>query len=139
MIIREIFFDKFFEKKNITKTNWFKHLTYEDYQKDIFYNIVDNLYYLMNTQNGILFEDYLSDELNVIRYGIPDFSNLISLNYIDIKIIEKCLRKCIFYFEPRIQDIKIEVISKNKRPIINLLINIKNEDNVFRKSLFFKV
>jgi len=69
-----------------------------------------DLSWLLNTRTSIDGDRFDAEELSVIDYGMPDFGSYSPQNKKDRKRIAKRMKKAITLFEPRLQNVEVDVL-----------------------------
>lgn len=62
---------------------------------------------LFNVRNSLSINEYLSTELTVLQYGLPDLLTLSVQSVTDLDLLSAILKKALECFEPRLFDITI--------------------------------
>lgn len=72
-------------------------------------SVQDEVSVLVNTRSRLSIDNFLSQPLTVVDWGVPDFTSLSSENEQDRRIISRCLLKAIEWFEPRLSEVQIDL------------------------------
>lgn len=56
-------------------------------------------------------KEYVSDELTVLDYGIPDFVAMSSRSQVDLDRLQIAMTKAVRVFEPRLNNVVVNVMS----------------------------
>ena len=64
---------------------------------------------LFSTKSRLTMAQYLSSELSVLDYGLPDFTSLSPVSQKDITLMAEVLTKCLENFEPRLSMVLVNV------------------------------
>lgn len=77
-------------------------------------SIARDLFRLLNSRSKKNLEEYLTDELSVVDFGIPDVGVLGALSGSDIEKLEKVVNIAVNRFEPRLHEVQAKVRSSVK-------------------------
>lgn len=70
---------------------------------------------LFNTRSHTQCEKYLTEDLTVLDFGIPEIGVLGTLSGADQDMLQKIISKAIQSFEPRLTDVKVQVQPMTRR------------------------
>jgi len=87
-------------------------------------SILRNLQAILNTRSGLGVKKYIDDKavLDNQTFGLPDFTFLSLSSSSDTKTLQKIISKAIKHFEPRLQDVVVNIGDYNS---ITRKINVK--------------
>ena len=84
----------------------FTHYDLSEYKKAVF----SDLTVLLNTRSVLDVERYLSVELSVYHYGIPDMSHFVAGNQQQQVLFQRVLQRGITHFETRLSQVQVSLI-----------------------------
>jgi len=101
-----------------------------------------DLEWLLNTRTPIPASQFDRKELTVLDYGVPDFSSYTTTSATDQQRLARRLKRAISAFEPRLQDIRINVNpvivnEKTLRVVIEVVIRAVVAVDTMREAVSF--
>ena len=73
---------------------------------------------LFNVRNCLTIQEYLTGELTVLHFGLPDMLGLTAQSEQDLATWSDVLRRCLALFESRLSHVQIQVLPDPDKPYV---------------------
>ena len=72
---------------------------------------------LFNVRNGLTIHEYMTGELTVLHFGLPDMLALTAQSEQDLATWSSVLRRCLAVFESRLSQVQVQVVPDPDKPV----------------------
>lgn len=73
---------------------------------------------LFNVRNSLTIQEYLTGDLTVLHFGLPDMFGLTAQSELDLAIWSSVLQRCVARFESRLSQVQIQVLPDPDKPYV---------------------